>query len=75
MVNAAGVDYPGTIIEDGSLADWRDMFETNVMAVLVGSQAAVRAMRKTDSKGHIVTISSYAGTGEGFVSMGRRRRQ
>lgn len=65
MVSAAGVDHPGSI-EDGSLADWRDMFETNVMAMLVGSQAAVRAMRKTDSKGHIVTISSDAGTGEGF---------
>lgn len=65
MVNAAGVDYPGTIVS-GELAHWRDMFDTNVIAVLVGSQAAVRAMRATQSKGHIVTISSYAGTGEGY---------
>ena len=60
MVNAAGVDHPGTIAE-GRLAQWRDMLDTNVIAVLVGSQAAIRAMRETKSKGHIVTISSSAG--------------
>ena len=65
MVNAAGVHHPGTII-DGKLADWRAMFETNVMAVLAGSQAAIRVMRETRSNGHIVTISSYAGQGEGY---------
>ena len=65
MVNAAGVDHPGTIV-DGNRADWRDMLETNVMAVMVGSSAAARAMRDTESPGHIVTISSHAGTGEGF---------
>ncbi len=54
MVNAAGVDHPGTIA-DGALAEWRDMFDINVIAVLVGSQAAVRAMRETKSQGHIVT--------------------
>ena len=65
MVNAAGIDHPGTIAE-GKLADWRDMVDTNVIAVLVGSQAAIRAMRETQSQGHIVTISSYAGRGNGF---------
>jgi NADP-dependent 3-hydroxy acid dehydrogenase YdfG len=65
MVNAAGVDHPGTI-SDGALSHWRDMFETNVIAMLVGTQAAIRAMRETKSAGHIVTISSYAGRGDGF---------
>jgi NADP-dependent 3-hydroxy acid dehydrogenase YdfG len=65
MVNVAGIDHPGAIV-DGALEDWRDMFETNVIAMLVGSQAAIRAMRATASKGHIVTISSYAGRGDGF---------
>lgn len=65
MVNAAGVDHPGTIA-DGGLTEWRDMFEINVLAMLVGSQAAIRAMRETKSQGHIVSISSYAGRGEGF---------
>jgi NADP-dependent 3-hydroxy acid dehydrogenase YdfG len=65
MVSAAGVDYPGTIA-GGGLADWQDMFDINVIAMLAGSQAAIRAMRGTKSEGHIVTISSYAGRGNGF---------
>jgi len=65
IVNAAGVHHPGTIV-DGTLADWRAMFETNVIAVLAGSQAAIRVMRETGSKGHVVTISSCAGQGEGY---------
>jgi NADP-dependent 3-hydroxy acid dehydrogenase YdfG len=69
MVNAAGIDYPGSIAE-GELSQWRDMFDTNVIAMLVGSQAAIRAMRETNTAGHIVTISSYAGRGDG---MERRR--
>jgi NADP-dependent 3-hydroxy acid dehydrogenase YdfG len=65
MVNAAGVDHPGTIA-NGELSHWRDMFETNVIAMLAGSRAAIRAMRQTKSSGHIVTISSYAGRADGF---------
>jgi NADP-dependent 3-hydroxy acid dehydrogenase YdfG len=65
LVNAAGVDHPGTVA-DSQEADWRDMFDINVLAILVGSQAAIQAMRATKSAGHIVTISSYAGRGEGF---------
>jgi NADP-dependent 3-hydroxy acid dehydrogenase YdfG len=65
IVNAAGVHHPGTIV-DGKLADWQAMFETNVLAVLAGSQAAIRVMRETGSKGHVVTISSHAGQGEGY---------
>ncbi len=65
IVNAAGVHHPGTIA-DGKLADWRAMFETNVIAVLAGSQAAIRIMRETGGTGHVVTISSYAGQGEGY---------
>ena len=65
LVNAAGVDHPGTIA-DGGLTEWRDMFDINVIAMLVGSQAAIRVMRETKSQGHIVTISSYAGRGDGY---------
>jgi NADP-dependent 3-hydroxy acid dehydrogenase YdfG len=55
MVNAAGVDHPGTIA-DGGLTQWRDMFDINVIAMLVGSQVAIRVMRGTRSQGHIVTL-------------------
>jgi NADP-dependent 3-hydroxy acid dehydrogenase YdfG len=44
MVNNAGLSYP-TPITDGDPEEWRAMLETNVLALLVGCQAAVRAMR------------------------------
>ena len=59
MVNNAGVSYPSPII-DADPEEWRAMFETNVLALLAGCQAAVRAMRKSGAQGHIVNISSVA---------------
>jgi NADP-dependent 3-hydroxy acid dehydrogenase YdfG len=59
MVNNAGVSYP-TPICDGDPEEWRTMLETNVLALLVGSQAAVRAMRACGAEGHIVNVSSIA---------------
>jgi NADP-dependent 3-hydroxy acid dehydrogenase YdfG len=59
MVNNAGVAHPSPILE-ADPSEWRDMFETNVLALLAGCQAAARAMRKTGSEGHIVNISSVA---------------
>jgi NADP-dependent 3-hydroxy acid dehydrogenase YdfG len=60
MVNNAGLEFPSTIIE-GDPERWREMLEVNVLALLVGSQAAVRAMRACGAAGHIVNISSVAG--------------
>lgn len=59
MVNNAGVSYPSRIA-DGDPEDWRAMLETNVLALLVGCQAAIRAMRRCGAEGHIVNISSIA---------------
>ena len=59
MVNNAGVSYPAPIL-DADPAHWRAMFETNVIALLEGCQAAVRAMRACGAEGHIVNISSIA---------------
>src|ERR1700730_1752392 len=42
------------------------MFEINVIVMLVSGKSAIRAMRETRSQGHIVTILSYAGRGNGF---------
>jgi NADP-dependent 3-hydroxy acid dehydrogenase YdfG len=61
MVNNAGVSYPEAIL-DADPEHWREMFETNVIALLAGCQAAVRAMRQTAAHGHIVNISSVAAT-------------
>lgn len=59
MVNAAGLEYPSALL-NGDPAHWKSVLDTNVLAVAVGSQAAVKAMRATKSAGHIVTISSIA---------------
>jgi NADP-dependent 3-hydroxy acid dehydrogenase YdfG len=59
LVNNAGVQFPAPIA-DANPEDWRTMLETNVLALLAGSQTAIRAMRLGDLPGHIVNISSIA---------------
>ena len=60
MVNNAGLSFPGAIA-DADPEGWREMLEVNVFALLVGTQAAIRAMRECGAEGHIVNISSVAG--------------
>ena len=59
LVNNAGLSYPGSIA-DADPEHWRAMLETNVLGLLAGSQAAIRAMRQCGAEGHIVNISSIA---------------
>jgi NADP-dependent 3-hydroxy acid dehydrogenase YdfG len=59
MVNNAGLSHPEAIM-DGTPEKWKDMFETNVLALLEGCQASVRAMRTCGATGHVVNISSVA---------------
>ena len=59
MVNNAGLEFPSTIL-DGKPEEWRAMLETNVLALLVGCQAAVIAMRECGAEGHIINISSVS---------------
>jgi len=59
FVNNAGVSYLGNIL-DAEPESWSNMLETNVFSLLVGCQAAVRAMRASGNPGHIVNISSVA---------------
>ncbi len=59
MVNNAGLSYPAPILE-GDPEEWRSMLETNILALLVGCQAAVKAMRACKAEGQIVNISSVA---------------
>jgi NADP-dependent 3-hydroxy acid dehydrogenase YdfG len=61
MVNNAGFGDVGSTIVDGDPAMWRAMLEINVLALAVGCQAAIRAMRATGSQGNIINISSVAG--------------
>ncbi|MGY8737749.1 MAG: SDR family oxidoreductase [bacterium] len=59
MVNNAGLSYPAPILK-GDPEEWRSMLETNILALLVGCQAAVKAMRACGAEGQIVNISSVA---------------
>ncbi len=59
MVNNAGLSYPSKITE-ADPEEWQEMFDVNVIALLAGCQAAVKAMRETESDGHIVNVSSVA---------------
>jgi NADP-dependent 3-hydroxy acid dehydrogenase YdfG len=59
MVNNAAVSYRSPLA-DGDPEAWREMLEVNVLALAVGSTAAVRAMRACQAEGHIVSISSSA---------------
>jgi NADP-dependent 3-hydroxy acid dehydrogenase YdfG len=59
FVNNAGYSVIGPVL-DGNVEAWRAMFDTNVLALLVGCQAAVKAMRATGNPGHIINTSSIA---------------
>jgi NADP-dependent 3-hydroxy acid dehydrogenase YdfG len=59
MVNAAGVNHFDSILE-GSIDKWREMFDTNVIALILCCREAARVM-KAQGSGHIVNISSVAG--------------
>jgi len=59
MVNNAGLEYPAPILE-GDPEEWRTMLETNVLALLVGCQAAILAMRACAAEGRIVNVSSVS---------------
>jgi len=61
MVNAAGVNYFDTILE-GDVARWREMFDTNVIALILCCREAARVM-KGQGSGHIVNVSSVDALG------------
>jgi NAD(P)-dependent dehydrogenase (short-subunit alcohol dehydrogenase family) len=59
LVNNAGLSYMATV-EDMSMADWRDQFETNFFGVIRLTQAVLPHMRAR-RKDRIVMISSVSG--------------
>ena len=63
MVNNAGVNFPSNIA-DGKVEEWREMLETNVLALLIGCREAIRVM-KDNGGGHIVNVSSVAARATG----------
>src|SRR5690349_12868800 len=51
MVNNAGVSHPASVV-DSEPEQVREMLELNVLALIAGCQAAVRAMRACKAEGH-----------------------
>ncbi len=60
MINNAGFGTAGQTIADGDPEFWKAMLDVNVLALTVGCQAAVKAMRATGSEGNIINMSSVA---------------
>ncbi|MEH2276063.1 MAG: SDR family NAD(P)-dependent oxidoreductase [Nostoc sp.] len=59
LVNNAGIAALGTI-EDGNPAEWRQLFDLNVLGLLYATHA-VLPIFKAQGVGHVVNLSSLAG--------------
>lgn len=60
LINNAGLGYEGAF-EEMDPSKWTSMFETNVNGVFYCSRLVIPQMKKND-EGHIINISSIAGT-------------
>lgn len=63
LVNNAGLGYFG-FLEDMPVAEWKQMFETNVDGIFYCTRRVLKPM-KNQASGHIINISSIAGL-EGY---------
>lgn len=59
LVNNAGIDAEG-LIEDGDVAQWRNVVDTNLTSVFIGMSACVASLRRAGG-GAIINMSSVAG--------------
>ncbi|MCW2620981.1 MAG: oxidoreductase [Frankiales bacterium] len=60
LVHCAGGAFGLDTVEDADLADWRAMYEVNVLAVVRVTQALLPAL-EADGGGHVVLLGSTAG--------------
>jgi NAD(P)-dependent dehydrogenase (short-subunit alcohol dehydrogenase family) len=60
LANVAGIGFPGTIM-DLTIDHWNKMIAVNLTGVMLGCQAAIRAISETGGSGAIVNVSSLAG--------------
>lgn len=60
LVNNAGLGYQGKL-EEMPLEEWHQMFETNVNGVFYATRLVLPLMKKA-GEGHIINLSSIAGT-------------
>ena len=57
VVNNADLGHNASLL-DGDTAQWKEMFDVNVIALCVCSREAVQSMRRRKVEGHIIHISS-----------------
>ncbi|XP_076268040.1 farnesol dehydrogenase-like [Rhynchophorus ferrugineus] len=60
LVNNAGINLEADLI-DGDIDKWRQIMDTNVMALNVCTREAISSMKAHDIKGHIIHINSISG--------------
>ncbi|MFN8498514.1 MAG: SDR family oxidoreductase [Anaerolineae bacterium] len=58
-INNAGLGYDGPVAE-GNLTEWREMIDTNLWGVMIGTREALKIMRR-QHRGDIVFVDSQAG--------------
>eukprot|EP00871_Galdieria_phlegrea_P001878 jgi/Galph1/2691/GphlegSOOS_G1347.1 len=59
LVNNAGIGRKAPLCE-GPSNYWREMFDTNVMALMIATKEAVQEMKRNQTEGHIFHISSMS---------------
>lgn len=68
LVNNAGVLSPSALIEDGDIAAWQHVIDTNLTGPYLGIRAAVPSLRRNGG-GVIVNIASTSGhVGTAFIA-------
>ncbi len=60
LINNAGLAAGRANIDEGVLADWEQMIDTNIKGLLYVSRAVIPLMKMRDS-GHIINLGSIAG--------------
>lgn len=60
LANAAGIAIGGNV-EEVTLADWKKLLSINLDGSFLGTQYAIKAMKKTGESGSIINFSSIEG--------------
>jgi NADP-dependent 3-hydroxy acid dehydrogenase YdfG len=60
LVNNAGIGRDAPLLS-GPSKDWREMFDTNVLSLMVATKEAMQLIKENQSEGHIFHIGSMSG--------------